>query len=56
MLCLISHSNKLHHNYTKFPKNDLFVDVSIYPCIDIELCDHCFALPCECVPIKEKIS
>ena len=30
----------------------LFVDVSIYPCIDIELCNHCFALPSECVPIN----
>ena len=33
-------------------QNCLFVDVSIYPCIDIELCGHCFALPCECVPIN----
>ena len=26
--------------------------MSIYPCIDTELCHHCFALPCECVPIN----
>ena len=52
MLYLISHSNKLHHNYTKFPKIYLFVDVSIYQCVDIELCDHCFTLQCECVPIN----
>ena len=51
LLCFISHSDKLHHNYNKVPKNYLFVDVSIYPCIDTELCDHCFALPCECIPI-----
>ena len=49
MLCFISHSDKLYHNYTNFPKI-ISVDVNIYPCIDIELCDHCFALPCECVP------
>ena len=51
MLCFISHSHKFHHNYTKLLKNYIFVDVSIHPCIDIELCHHCFALPCECVPI-----
>ena len=48
----------LYHTYINFiittqtSQNYLFVDVSIYPCIDIELCDHCFALPCECVPIN----
>ena len=41
-------SSQLH----KLPKNYLFVDVNIYLCIDIELCDCCFALPCECVPIN----
>ena len=51
MICFISHSDKLHHNYTNFPKN-ISVVVSIYQCIDIELCDHCFALQCECVPIN----
>ena len=24
----------------------------MYSCIDIEICDHCLALPCECVPIN----
>ena len=51
MLCFISHSDKLHHNYTNFPKI-ISVDISIYTCIDTELCDHCFALPCECVPMS----
>ena len=51
MLCFILHSHKFHHNYTNFPKIYIFVDVSIYPCIDIELCHCCFVLPCECVPI-----
>ena len=37
---------------TQSSQNDLFLDVSIYLCIDVELCDHCFALPCECVPIN----
>ena len=36
----------------KVPKNYLFVDMSIYPCIDTELCDYCFTLPCKCVPIS----
>ena len=48
MLLVISHSDQFHHNYT-LPKNYIFVDVSIYPSIDIELCHQCFALPCECV-------
>ena len=39
-------------HYTTVSKNDLFGDVSIYPCIDTELCYHCFSLPCDCVPIK----
>ena len=52
MLCFISHPHKLHHNCTNFPKKYLFVDISIYPCIDTELCNHCFALPCECVPMS----
>ena len=44
-----------HRNFiitTQSSQNYLYVDVSIYPCIDIELCNHCFALPCECVPIN----
>ena len=52
MLPFISHSHKFHHNYTNFPKTINFVDVSIYPCVDIELCHHCFALQCEFVPIN----
>ena len=36
----------------KFLKNDLFVDMSRYPCIDMELCNQCFALPCECVSMS----
>ena len=26
--------------------------MSIYPCVDTVLCHHCFALPCDCVPIN----
>ena len=32
----------------KLPKYHIFVDVTIYPTIDCELCYHCFTLPCEC--------
>ena len=42
---LRSVSSELH----KLSKNSIFVDVSIYLCIDHELCNQCFALPCECV-------
>ena len=51
MLCFISHSDKLHYSYTNFPKMNS-LDVSIYPCIDTELCHHCFSLPCDCVPMN----
>ena len=33
---------------TKLPKYHIFVDVTIYPSIDCELCHQCFTLPCEC--------
>ena len=36
----------------KLPKYDIFVDVSIHPLIDCELCHQCFALPCECVQME----
>ena len=26
--------------------------MSVYTHVYIELCDHCFVLPCECVPIN----
>ena len=32
----------------KLPKYHIFVDVTIYPLIDCELCYHCFTLQCEC--------
>ena len=37
---------------TQTSQNFIFVDGSIYPCIDIELYYCCFALPCECEPIN----
>ena len=39
----------------KLPKYDIFVDVSIHPSIDCELCHQCFALPCECVQREIKM-
>ena len=44
-ITLTSMSSECHKVFT----NDIFVDVSIYQTIDYELCQHYFALPCECV-------
>ena len=52
MICyVLSHT---HINFiitTQTSQNHIFADVSMYLCIDIEVCHLCFALPCECVPI-----
>ena len=50
MLHLISHSHQFHKNYKNFP--NIFVDVSIHPLIDCELCHQCFTLPCECAQME----
>ena len=36
----------------KLPKYHIFVDVSIHPSIDCELCHQCFTLPCECAQME----
>ena len=36
----------------KLPKYHIFVDISIHPSIDCELCHQCFKLPCECAQME----
>ena len=51
LFCVLYHTHiNFHHNYTNFQKLSL-CRCKYNPCLDIELHDHCFALPCECVPI-----
>ena len=41
-----------HINFIITTQSPQKLSLCRYPYIDIELCDHCFALPCECVPIN----
>ena len=52
MLCYLIHHTHINFIITTQTSQDyILVDVSIYTCIDAELCHHCFALPCECALI-----
>ena len=54
LICFVLYHTQINWIITtqSSQKNDIFVDVSIYQCIDTELCDHCFGLPHEYVPIN----
>ena len=42
----------ISYKLQKLPKYHIFVDVTIYPLIDFELCHQCFTLPCECADME----